>query len=83
MTELAETLVSLARDVEQLEADLDDALARIEELELSLTASEQRVGNLEDELADARSDDDVIELIGDVRRGIRDLDELYERTLEP
>lgn len=71
--EVITTLRAVADALESTHNQDDlDAIARLE----------QRVSQLEDELLDARSGDEVVELIADMRRGIIDVGELYDRTLE-
>jgi septal ring factor EnvC (AmiA/AmiB activator) len=67
-------LNSLVADVARLESRLADA----EDLR---ERSRERIRDLEIELEELTGGEDVLELIRDHRRGLLDLEELYDRTV--
>lgn len=78
---LSERLSELATAAEELEGDLLNARQEINDLAEQVASRDERINELELELAEAEADEDLYDLIADVRRGIRTLDELYERTI--
>lgn len=80
MRSVAETIRDAAGAVALLEDELAKAQERIRELEDANGNSTDRIVELECELEEARATD-VEELLADVRRGIRTLDEVYEEVL--
>lgn len=78
---LSERLSELATAAEELEGDLLNARQEINDLAEQVASRDERINELEFSLAEAEADEDLYDLIADVRRGIRTLDELYERTI--
>lgn len=78
---LSERLSELATAAEKLEGDLLNARQEINDLAEQVASRDERINELEFSLAEAEADEDLYDLIADVRRGIRTLDELYERTI--
>jgi septal ring factor EnvC (AmiA/AmiB activator) len=80
-SELSRTLLKAAAKIAELEDEHATAVQEAERLRDTVARLEDRVHDLEFQLVDAAVDGDVYELISDVRRGIIDLDELYDRTV--
>lgn len=87
MSELGDALIGMAHEANRLNDRLDEALNRIVELEDEVRDAEKKLRDAELRIeqleldADSYDDDRLCELINDVRRGIRDLDELYAEAL--
>jgi septal ring factor EnvC (AmiA/AmiB activator) len=81
MSKLSATLHDAADHIEGLEKELENARQEATELRDEVARLEDRVGGRVLEQADAQEAEDVYDLIADVRRGIVDLDELYDRTV--
>jgi septal ring factor EnvC (AmiA/AmiB activator) len=80
-SELSRTLLKAAAKIAELEDEHATTVQEAERLRDTVARLEDRVHDLEFQLVDAAVDGDVYELISDVRRGIIDLDELYDRTV--
>jgi chromosome segregation ATPase len=70
-----------AGDVSQLEAQLRTADGEVFALKDRLREADRRIEKLQSDLAQAELDEEIYEFIEDVRRGVRTLEELYERAV--
>lgn len=81
MSALSDRLGELAGEVEDLEGELRTARDEIRDLNERLDTAQGRVAELELEVIEAEADDEVYELIGDVKRGVLSIEELFDRTV--
>lgn len=79
--DLAGELRELAEAVGQAEAHLAAAVERAESAEAEASTLRTAVAELELEVTVAEADDEVYELIADVKRGLMTVEELIERTV--
>jgi hypothetical protein len=70
-----------AGDVSQLEAQLRLAEGEVFALKDRLRVADGQIAKLRDDLVQAELDEEIYEFIEDVRRGVRTLEELYERAV--